>query len=58
MEQAIGRAVRIGQKAQVRVYHLRLEEEENINIDKVMMEKAEEKGEMCRETLKMASRDL
>ncbi len=58
MEQAIGRAVRIGQKAQVHVYHLRLEEEENINIDQVMMEKAEEKGEMCRETLKMASHDL
>jgi SNF2 family DNA or RNA helicase len=58
MEQAIGRAVRIGQKAQVRVYHLRLQEEENINIDKVMMAKAEEKGDLCRATLAMASRDM
>ena len=58
MEQAVGRAVRIGQKAQVRVYHLRLQEEENINIDKVMMAKAEEKGDMCRATLAMASRNM
>ena len=58
MEQAIGRAVRIGQKAEVQVYHLRLEEEENINIDKVMMAKAEEKGDLCKATLAMASRDM
>jgi SNF2 family DNA or RNA helicase len=58
MEQAIGRAVRIGQKAEVQVYHLRLEEEENINIDKVMMAKAEEKGDLCKATLAMASRNM
>jgi SNF2 family DNA or RNA helicase len=56
MEQAVGRAVRIGQKATVQVYHLRLVEEENINIDRVMMEKAEEKGSLCKATLEMASR--
>jgi hypothetical protein len=50
--------VRIGQKAEVQVYHLRLEEEENINIDKVMMAKAEEKGDLCRATLAMASRNM
>jgi SNF2 family DNA or RNA helicase len=58
MEQAIGRAVRIGQRDVVKVYHLRLKEEENINIDKVMMEKASEKGDLCKTVLKLASRDL
>jgi SNF2 family DNA or RNA helicase len=58
MEQAIGRAVRIGQRDVVKVYHLRLKEEENINIDKVMMEKASEKGDLCKTALKLASRDL
>jgi SNF2 family DNA or RNA helicase len=56
MEQAIGRAVRIGQRAEVQVYHLRLQEEDNLNIDKVMMAKAEEKGDLCKATLEMASR--
>jgi SNF2 family DNA or RNA helicase len=56
MEQAIGRAVRIGQQAEVQVYHLRLQEEDNLNIDKVMMAKAEEKGDLCKATLEMASR--
>ena len=58
MEQAVGRAVRIGQKATVKVYHLRLEEEENTNIDKIMMAKAEQKGDLCRATLALASRCL
>jgi len=54
MEQAIGRAVRIGQREVVKVYHLRLEEEEAINIDSVMMEKATAKGELCRAVLECA----
>jgi len=57
MEQAVGRAVRIGQSAVVNVYHLQLKEEEGINIDAVMMNKAKEKGELCRGILKMACRD-
>ena len=51
MEQAIGRAVRIGQSEVVHVYHLKLKEEEAINIDRVMMEKAAEKGELCKKVL-------
>jgi SNF2 family DNA or RNA helicase len=54
MEQAIGRAVRIGQREVVKVYHLRLEEEEAINIDSVMMDKAAAKGELCRAVLECA----
>jgi SNF2 family DNA or RNA helicase len=54
MEQAIGRAVRIGQREVVKVYHLRLEEEEAINIDSVMMEKAAAKGDLCRAVLECA----
>jgi SNF2 family DNA or RNA helicase len=51
MEQAIGRAVRIGQKNVVQVYHLSLVEESALNIDAIIMEKATEKGEMCRSVL-------
>jgi SNF2 family DNA or RNA helicase len=54
MEQAIGRAVRIGQREVVKVYHLRLEEEEAINIDSVMMDKAAAKGELCKAVLECA----
>lgn len=51
MEQAIGRAVRIGQRNIVKVYHLCLEEESTINIDKTITEKAKAKGELCRQVL-------
>jgi SNF2 family DNA or RNA helicase len=54
MEQAIGRAVRIGQRSIVQVYHLSLVEEEALNIDKFMSEKADEKGTLCREILASA----
>ena len=40
MNQAIARAVRIGQHDVVHVYHLALKEEESTNIDKLMTEKA------------------
>ena len=48
MDQAIARAVRMGQKEVVRVYHLRLEaEKENtVNIDELVNAKAEEKRRM------------
>ena len=43
MDQAIGRAVRIGQKETVTVTMLVLKEEETMNIDAKMLEKAETK---------------
>jgi SNF2 family DNA or RNA helicase len=49
MDQAVARAVRMGQKEVVNVYHLRLIEETNqdiINIDTTMHEKANEKRKM------------
>ena len=51
MEQAIGRAVRIGQHETVQVYHLTLIEEEALNIDRFMSQKAEAKGTLCKEIL-------
>jgi SNF2 family DNA or RNA helicase len=58
MQQAVGRAVRIGQKKQVVVYHLHLkaeEEEDSINIDAFMSAKAEGKGDLCRSVLEAAT---
>ena len=58
MQQAVGRAVRIGQTKQVVVYHLRLkaeEDEERINIDNFMSGKASEKGELCAKVLQSAT---
>lgn len=55
MEQAIGRAVRIGQKEVVKVYNFILEEEDVINIDTVIREKAEEKGCICKQVLELAT---
>ena len=51
MDQAIGRAVRIGQTKKVIVHHLILKEEETINIDKEMLEKAESKRNLCNDFL-------
>jgi SNF2 family DNA or RNA helicase len=61
MDQAVGRAVRIGQAKQVVVYHLILKAEENdesINIDTFISGKAEEKGALCKEVLKSATTAL
>ena len=58
MEQAIGRAVRIGQKEQVIVHHVVLKEEEGLNIDKLMRRKAEEKGALCKTILEAANRTI
>jgi SNF2 family DNA or RNA helicase len=61
MEQAVGRAVRIGQTKQVIVYHLLLKAEsteDNTNIDSFMREKAEFKGGLCRKVLDAANSAL
>jgi SNF2 family DNA or RNA helicase len=55
MDQAVGRAVRIGQTEQVEVHHLVLKEEETMNIDKHMLEAAETKRSLCCNFLSMAS---
>jgi SNF2 family DNA or RNA helicase len=46
LDQALGRAIRIGQKNVVKVYWLRLKAETDFNIDNFMMEKAETKREL------------
>lgn len=56
MQQAVGRAVRIGQKNVVTVYNIILEEEEALNIDSFMTEKSNEKGELCNAALSYAQR--
>jgi len=56
MQQAVGRAVRIGQHKVVKVFQLRLaEEEEGTNIDAYMYEKAGEKEQLCKEVLSGAT---
>ena len=55
MEQAVGRAVRIGQHKVVKVFHLRLAEEQTENIDMIMHKKAAAKGDLCREVLSNAT---
>jgi len=55
MNQAIGRAVRIGQKNQVIVHHLHLKEEKTLNIDRLMNDKAEIKGKLNSNILNMAN---
>ena len=54
MDQAIGRAVRIGQTEQVEVHHLVLREEASMNIDKKMLSAAERKRDLCERFLEMA----
>ena len=56
MEQAIGRAVRIGQTQTVEIYNFVLMEEEGINIDSKMKACADEKGDLCKTILQMACR--
>lgn len=54
MDQAIGRAVRIGQAGQVEVHHLVLKEEDSLNIDKRMLSAAEAKRSLCQKFLNIA----
>ena len=56
MDQAVGRAVRIGQTKRVEVHHIRLEEEAVMNIDAIMISKVDTKREMCNWFLDNASR--
>jgi SNF2 family DNA or RNA helicase len=58
MDQAVGRAVRIGQKETVEVTLLVLKEEETMNIDETMLNKAEEKRGMLEKVFLHASRGL
>jgi SNF2 family DNA or RNA helicase len=57
MDQAIARAVRMGQKEVVKVYHLRLaaEHEAAINIDEMINAKAEEKRKMLEKLFTVCS---
>lgn len=54
MDQAIGRAVRIGQSEQVEVHRLILKEEASLNIDKKMLMAAERKRDLCHRFLSIA----
>jgi SNF2 family DNA or RNA helicase len=54
MDQAIGRAVRIGQTETVEVHRLILKEEASMNIDRRMLAKAELKRDLCRRFLGLA----
>jgi SNF2 family DNA or RNA helicase len=59
MDQAIARAVRMGQKEVVKVYHLRLAAEHKtaLNIDEIINAKAEEKRKMLEKLFDMCSKD-
>jgi SNF2 family DNA or RNA helicase len=54
MDQAIGRAVRIGQNEKVEVHRLILKEEASMNIDKKMLGAAERKRDLCTRFLHIA----
>lgn len=54
MDQAIGRAVRIGQTEEVEVHRLILKEEASMNIDRRMLEAAERKRDLCHRFLTLA----
>ena len=60
MDQAIARAVRIGQKEIVKVYHLRLlaENDSTINIDELIRSKAEMKREELQKIFEMCALPL
>jgi hypothetical protein len=58
MDQAVGRAVRIGQKEIVQVTMLVLKEEMTMNIDKMMLEKVEEKRGMLEKLFGVAARGI
>ena len=58
MDQAVGRAVRMGQKEVVEVTLLVLKEEESMNIDEKMLERAEGKRGILEKVFQHASRGL
>ena len=49
MDQAIARAVRMGQKRVVKVIHLLIDHEKGMNIDTIMGSKAEEKRKILKQ---------
>jgi hypothetical protein len=55
MDQAVGRAVRIGQRDVVQVYNIVLKEEGALNIDTYMSDKAADKGSFCQAVLEAAT---
>ena len=55
MDQAVGRAVRIGQTETVEVHHFHLQEEKTMNIDAKMMAKVAEKRDLCNQFLGAAA---
>jgi SNF2 family DNA or RNA helicase len=60
MDQAIARAVRMGQTEVVKVYHLHLaaEHETAVNIDELINAKAEEKRSMLKKLFEMCSKGV
>lgn len=58
MDQAIGRAVRIGQKEEVEVIMLLLKEESSLNIDDAMIQKAEAKRDLLTNIFKHANKGV
>jgi SNF2 family DNA or RNA helicase len=58
MDQAIGRAVRIGQREVVQVYSIVLKEENSLNIDTYITGKASEKGSLCGKVLAAATNSV
>jgi SNF2 family DNA or RNA helicase len=58
MDQAVGRAVRIGQEETVEVHHLQLQEEESLNIDNLMLKAVNRKRDLCNWFLRSASRGI
>lgn len=58
MDQAVGRAVRIGQEETVEVHHLQLQEEESLNIDHLMLKAVNRKRDLCNWFLRSASRGI
>jgi SNF2 family DNA or RNA helicase len=57
MKQAVARVYRMGQRKVVKVYRLMLEEEQSLNIDRFMMDRAELKEERCAELLDACAHD-
>lgn len=58
MDQAAGRVLRLGQRKQVIIHHIHLEEEANVslNIDDYINEKVEQKRELCQRLLAASDR--